>query len=150
MLRQLSSALPTLSSFTGSSQKLPADHHDPNRAKAYVELASDLRAANIPVDESDCYTCDLPCADQSQGTVAEAWDGKTYSQYVEDRYGDLGSLPNGFDTDWESELAGSGNPPEGRLVVVSTGKSDWVRDHTVRLSPVFSPAISWSWSSNPI
>lgn len=55
-----------------------------------------------------------------------------YTKAVEERYGDLGSLPKGLDIDWESELAGSAKGGRGRIVVVSTGKSDWPRDHTVR------------------
>ena len=52
-------------------------------------------------------------------------------QAIEETYGDLGSLPKGLDTDWESELAGSAKGGKGRIVVISTGKSDWERDHTV-------------------
>jgi hypothetical protein len=65
--------------------------------------------------------------------VGAGWakDGKNYEEYVVDRYGEFEGLPKGFDTDWDSELAGSGAVPKGRVVVISTGKSDWVRDHTV-------------------
>lgn len=134
MLRKISSAL-------GLKQTLAADHHDPGRASTYVTLASELKAHGVPVSQSDCYTCAEPCPDDEQlgaGTVAEAgvmWDGKKpYDDYVLDTYGDVGELPGGFDTDWESELAGSAAGGRGRVVVVSTGKSDWTRDHTVSCS----------------
>lgn len=130
MLGKISSAL-------GLKQTPPADHHDPVRASTYVTLASELKAHGVPVSQSDCYTCSEPCPDDEtgSGTIAEAgviWDGKkSYDEYVLDTYGDLGELPSGFDTDWESELAGSAGGGRGRVVVVSTGKSDWTRDHTV-------------------
>ncbi len=60
-----------------------------------------------------------------------------------DRYGDLGSLPEGFETDWESELAGSAQGGKGRIVAVSTGKSDWERDHTVGPKST-APLVDWS------
>lgn len=63
--------------------------------------------------------------------VGNAWDGQTYDQHVREKYGELGPLPDTVDTDWESDLQGSGGPPVGRVVVISTGKSNWVRDHTV-------------------
>ena len=140
MLGKLSSKVSSaVSSISGSpARHLPPDHVDPGRAAAYVSFAEDLEKAGIPADTSDCITCDHPCpvADDGSGepTVAEAgqiWDGKGYDEYVMDKYGELGDLPRGHDCDWDSELAGSGQPPRGRVVVISTGKSNWERDHTV-------------------
>ncbi|KAL7419248.1 hypothetical protein Q5752_006085 [Cryptotrichosporon argae] len=133
MFKKLSSAV---GSLTGAPAALPADHHDPARARAYVGIAQSLNAADIPTSLADCAACNAPCADDEAGpgagTLAEvgnAWNGKTYADYVAEKYGDLGALPAGFDTDWESDLVGSGGAPSGRVVIVSTGKSDWERDH---------------------
>ena len=138
MLRKISQAV---GSRKSSGPDLKPLHHSAGRAETYVQLANDLEAAGIPVDLSDRATCDHPCpagddgAEQrGAGTVVDAgmiWEGKKYEEYVTDKYGDLGELPAGFGTDWDSELAGSGAPPRGRIVVISTGKSDWERDHTV-------------------
>ena len=128
MFRKISSAVVSLAS--SPAPQLPSSHHAPSRAEAYVDLASRLSAADVPVDNSDCMTCDHPCPPGSEGPEV-IWGGKSYEEYVLDRYGDLGELPEGFDTDWESELAGSAQGGRGRVVVVSTGKSDWERDHTV-------------------
>jgi hypothetical protein len=143
MFRKISSAVTSVAgSLTGSpARQLPPNHHDPARAESYVELAKDLQASGVPVSFDDCAACDHPCppiesseSGAGAGTIVEAgtiWEGKTYEQYVVDKYGDLGELPAGFDTDWESELAGSAKFGKGRVVVISTGKSDWERDHTV-------------------
>ncbi|RSH92993.1 hypothetical protein EHS25_008441 [Saitozyma podzolica] len=141
MFRKISSAVTSVAgSLTGSpARQLPPNHHDPARAESYVELAKELQASGVPVSFDDCAACDHPCPPTEgsegagAGTIVEAgtiWEGKTYEQYVMDKYGDLGELPAGFDTDWESELAGSAKFGNGRVVVISTGKSDWERDHT--------------------
>jgi len=132
----------------------PAPHvptHDEEheaRAKEYAQLASRLDAAGVPVSFADCASCAEPCpsdingqggAPTGAGTVAaigNAWDGKTYDEYILEKYGELGALPDTVDTDWESDLPGSGGPPVGRVVVISTGKSNWVRDHTVSPTPL--------------
>jgi hypothetical protein len=145
MFRKISSAVTSVAgSLTGSpARQLPPNHHDPARAESYVELAKELQASGVPVSFDDCAACDHPCPPTEgsegagAGTIVEAgtiWEGKTYEQYVMDKYGDLGELPAGFDTDWESELAGSAKFGKGRVVVISTGKSDWERDHTVSKS----------------
>ena len=136
MFRKLSSAVTSLTS--SPVPPLPSDHHAASRAEAYVHLAGLLDHAGVPVDTSDCATCDDPCPPNvgGAGSISESgtiWGGKSYDQYVLDKYGELGELPAGFDTDWESELAGSAKGGRGRAVVVSTGKSDWLRDHTVRI-----------------
>ena len=136
MFKKLSSAV---SSLAGSSfASLPPSHRGEARAEAYTQLAKELNDAGVPVDISDCVTCDHPCpvgaGETSSGTVVDAgriWDGLTYDEYVQENYGDLGQLPSGFDQDWDTDLFGSGGPPRGRVVVISTGKSDWERDHTV-------------------
>jgi len=135
MFGKISSIITTRSSTP--APPLPASHHAPSRAVRYVDLASRLSEAGVPVDQSDCATCDLPCPpDSDAGTGPEViWGGRSYEEYVLDRYGELGSLPEGIDTDWESELAGSATGGTGRVVVISTGKSDWERDHTVSLPP---------------
>lgn len=102
--------------------KPAADHNAASRVELYTEIASELSSANVPVSWSDCATCDDPC---------DVRASDTYPQYVMERYGDLGELPAGFDTDWETELAGSAAGGRGRVVVISTGKSDWERDHFV-------------------
>jgi hypothetical protein len=66
--------------------------------------------------------------------VSGPWDGKPYAEYVSDKYGHLGDWPDSIETDWDSELAGSAQGGRGRVVVVSTGKSDWDRDHYVSLA----------------
>lgn len=152
MFRKISSAVTSVAgSLTGSpARQLPPNHHDPARAESYVELAKELQASGVPVSFDDCAACDHPCPPTEgsegagAGTIVEAgtiWEGKTYEQYVMDKYGDLGELPAGFDTDWESELAGSAKFGKGRVVVISTGKSDWERDHTVRESE----SVGWRW-----
>jgi len=135
-----------------SSNPLPSSHHAAPRAQAYIDLARELKASSVPVDDSDCATCEEPCVpgqeDQAAGagTVADGrgpiWGGKAYDQYVLDKYGDLGELPAGFDTDWDSVLAGSGSGGKGRLLVISTGRSDWERDHTVRWPTDLSHVIA--------
>ncbi|RXK39227.1 hypothetical protein M231_03447 [Tremella mesenterica] len=132
MFTKLTSAI---SSFT-SNGPLPSDHHDPARAQTYVKLAEVLEQHRVPVSHTDCLSCDQPCPPGSSdraGIVingdADAWEKKSYAEYVLDKYGDLGTLPQGFDTDWESELAGSGKGGRGRIAVISTGQSDWERDH---------------------
>lgn len=116
MLSRLSSAF--------KSSKPEPDHNGPHRAKTYTDIASELKGIDVPVSMDDCAKCNDPC---------DVWDGKAYPEYVLERYGDLGALPEGFDTDWDTELAGSAAGGRGRVVVISTGKSDWERDHTVCL-----------------
>ena len=132
MFRKLSSAV--TSRIASPSPSLPASHHAPSRAEAYVDLASRLAEAGVPVDTSDCATCDQSSPPETDDALV--WGGKSYEDYVLDRYGDLGALPMGFDTDWESELPGSAQGGQGRAVVISTGKSDWERDHTVSQPPL--------------
>lgn len=155
MFKKLSSAV---SSFTGTpAPSLPASHRGPARAEAYADLAKELADAGVPVDISDCAACDHPCpVDQHDGSgdivdgAVSAWDGKPYDEFVADKYGDLGELPSGFEQDWESDLFGSGGPPRGRIAVISTGKSDWERDHTVRLPSTSLIAVSTSLGSYQI
>lgn len=143
MLKSITSAVSSaVASARGSPAPVPLgdDHCDAGRLKQYQAIANALSDAHIPVSEGDCVACDAPCADGQNGSsgnvpeVGNAWDGKTYDQYVLEKYGDLGPLPPTVDTDWESDLAGSGGPPVGRVVVISTGKSNWLRDHTVRMT----------------
>lgn len=137
-----SAATSAVSSLRGSPAPLGADHEDPGRIKQYSQMAMAMHAADIPVSDADCVTCEIPCEEAGNGARAEvgnAWDGKTYDEYVEDKYGNLEQLPDTVETDWESDLAGSGGPPVGRVVVISTAKSNWVRDHTVS-SPWYSQA----------
>ena len=143
MMRKFSSAL---SSLTSSPAPAPApDHHAASRAQTYVELAEKLQSLGVPVTTDDCATCDHPCdvdtngVSNGGGIIVDAggpWDGKPYGEYVMDQYGDLGSLPNVLDTDWDSELPGSARGGRGRIAVVSTGKSDWPRDHYVGLEKI--------------
>ncbi|WWD17679.1 hypothetical protein CI109_102120 [Kwoniella shandongensis] len=130
MLGKLTSAIASLT----TSSSLPPLHHAPPRVESYAKLAKELDSASVPVSTSDCSTCDDPCASQAgstgAGTIAEVYEGKSYNDYVNDKYGDLGELPSGFDVDWDSELQGSAKGGRGRVVVISTGKSDWERDHT--------------------
>lgn len=133
MFGKLSSAI---SSFTTGS--LPPDHHAPEREKTNAVLAQKLAEAHVPVSESDCVSCGLPCSvgsgtESGAGTVVEAYSGKPYEEYVEEKYGEIEGLPKGFEQDWETDLAGSAKGGKGRVVVISTGKSDWERDHTVSL-----------------
>jgi hypothetical protein len=132
MFKKLTSAISSLSVSTPS-----APGHR-NRATEYVQYANELAAANVSVDVSDCAACEEPCTapkgEDAAGTIVDGgniWNGKSYDDYVLDTYGDLGELPSGFDVDWETDLAGSSTVPKGRIVIISTGKSDWERDHTV-------------------
>ncbi|KIY32820.1 hypothetical protein I305_04573 [Cryptococcus gattii E566] len=130
MFGKLSSAI---SSFTSGS--LPPDHHAPEREKANAALAQKLAEVDVPVSESDCISCGLPCpagasTESDAGTVVEAYSGKSYEEYVEEKYGEIEGLPKGFEQDWDTDLAGSAKGGKGRVVVISTGKSDWERDHT--------------------
>lgn len=137
MFKKLTSAVSSLTS--SPAEKLPSSHRGPARAAAYTTLAKDLSDAGVPVDTSDCVACDHPCPvglneNGHAGDIVDGqavWDGKEYEQYVMDKYGDLGELPAGFEQDWETDLMGSGGPPRGRIAVISTGKSDWERDHYV-------------------
>ncbi|ORX37377.1 Sucrase/ferredoxin-like-domain-containing protein [Kockovaella imperatae] len=151
MLRKLSSQLSgAVSSLSASGDKLPPQHDSAGRAESYAKFAEVMNEAHIPADSSDCAACDHPCTvgpedGTSAGTIAESgqiWDGKSYRDYVMDKYGDLGELPKGFDTDWDSELAGSGQPARGRVVVISTGKSNWERDHTVGSFSFFFDSVA--------
>ncbi|WRT64354.1 uncharacterized protein IL334_001286 [Kwoniella shivajii] len=131
-----------LTSFLSSSTPLPSSHQASARAKTYVDLAKELDKVNVPVSETDCISCSNPCDETSTtttgagagargvGTVVEIYEGKSYQDYINDKYGDLGELPKGFDVDWETDLKGSSKGGQGRIVVISTGKSDWERDHT--------------------
>ncbi|ELU45943.1 sucrase/ferredoxin-like domain-containing protein [Rhizoctonia solani AG-1 IA] len=69
------------------------------------ELGSKLDSAGVPYTLDPCRTCADPC--------------------------DLGheEWPNRFDVDLSSDMLGSVKP-YGRQVVISTGKSDWVREVT--------------------
>ncbi|WWD09620.1 hypothetical protein V865_007748 [Kwoniella europaea PYCC6329] len=124
-----------LTSFLSSSEPLPSSHTAPRRADSYVALSKELEKDHVPVSESDCVSCSNPCATSDgdgagAGSIAEViYDGKSYEEYVLEKYGDLGELPKGFDMDWETELQGSSKGGKGRVVVISTGKSDWERDH---------------------
>lgn len=145
MFKKLTSAVSSLASSPAPA--LPASHRGASRADAYTQLAKELSEAGVPVDTSDCAACDHPCpVDGNNGTAGdivdagEVWDGKSYDDYVAEKYGDLGELPSGFEQDWVSDLFGSGGPPRGRVVVISTGKSDWERDHTVRIAPPGHPS----------
>lgn len=129
MLRKLSSAVGSLS--LSSTSKPGADHNDPARASTYVALAETLAANDVPVSTDDCAKCDAPCPDSSGDE--KAWDGQSYDEYVLARYGELRDLPVAKEVDWDTDLAGSAQGGRGRVVVISTGKSDWVRDHTVCL-----------------
>lgn len=139
MFQKLSTAVASIT--PSPTPQLLTSHRDPTRVRAYASIAQDLEKARVPVDHSDCAACDLPCpVDDSAKkngytgklNAGAAWDGKTYEQYVVDEYGDMGVLPSAFEQDWESELMGSGHPPpEGRVVVFATGKSDWKKDHLV-------------------
>ncbi|WVQ77002.1 hypothetical protein IAR50_006681 [Cryptococcus sp. DSM 104548] len=150
-----------LSSALGFSPgPLPADHHAPARSKANAAIAHQLANAHVPVSASDCIACHLPCPSSSSsgsgeggaGVVAEVYGGKEYDEYVGAKYGEIEGLPKGFDTDWESELAGSAKGGKGRTVVISTGKSDWERDHTDEkgsLANYLSQVIASAPSSKP-
>ncbi|WWC86468.1 uncharacterized protein L201_001345 [Kwoniella dendrophila CBS 6074] len=124
-----------LGSFLGvSSGPLPSSHTAPTRADSYVGIAKELENSNVPVSETDCASCSNPCSstpiEGSAGQINEIiYQGKSYEDYVLEKYGDLGELPKGFDTDWESDLQGSSKGGKCRVVVISTGKSDWERDH---------------------
>lgn len=138
-----SAAASAVSSLRASPEPLGADHEDPRRIKQYAEMAVALEAADVPVSLADCAACNVPC-ESTEGAKAElgnAWDGKTYDDYVAEKYGHLDQLPDTVETDWESDLAGSGGPPVGRVVVISTGKSNWVRDHVVS----YSTSITSDW-----
>ena len=134
MFKKLTSAL----SSTSSAQAEPS-HRGAVRTEQYAALAKQLAEAGVPVDISDCAICEKPCPvgeDQGPGagTIIDAglpWDGKPYDQYVENTYGDFDFFPSAIDTDWDSALPGSGGCPRGRVVVVSTGKSDWEHNHLV-------------------
>ncbi|WVF70276.1 hypothetical protein IAT40_005065 [Kwoniella sp. CBS 6097] len=147
MLGRLTSAISNLTTSTAAPE---ASHHGPIRLQAYSDLAKKLQDEGVPVSLSDCNACDNPCNDTGndesekdsgsgsaaegagRGSVAEVYDGlgaRTYEEYVNEKYGDLGELPKGFDTDWETDLYDSSKGGKGRIVVISTGKSDWERDH---------------------
>ncbi|WVQ97626.1 hypothetical protein IAU59_004740 [Kwoniella sp. CBS 9459] len=143
MLGRLTSAI---SNLTTSSAPAPeASHHGPGRMQTYSTLAKKLQDDGVPVSLADCNACDNPCHDASEnaengttqasrgrGSVAELYDGlgaRSYEEYVNEKYGDLGELPKGFDMDWETDLFDSSKGGKGRIVVISTGKSDWERDH---------------------
>ncbi|WWC66194.1 uncharacterized protein I206_100095 [Kwoniella pini CBS 10737] len=121
-----------LSSFLSSNEPLPSSHTAPRRADTYVNLSKELEQAGVPTSETDCASCSNPCLEPSNGSgsINEIiYNGKSYEEYVLEKYGDLGELPKGFDTDWESDLQGSSKGGTGRVIVISTGKSDWERDH---------------------
>ncbi|KAI9638221.1 Sucrase/ferredoxin-like-domain-containing protein [Dioszegia hungarica] len=119
MFGKIASALS--SAMTPSAPKPGNTHNDPARAATYSAIASEIAAEHGSVSNDDCAKCD--------GCDDAIWDGKTYPDYVMERYGDLGELPPGFDVDWDTDLAGSAAGGRGKVVVISTGKSDWERDH---------------------
>lgn len=141
MFSKLSSAVSSLKS--SPAPQLTPDHNSQARGESYTSLANDLSSFGVPVSHSDCAKCDTPCPPSNgvDGTtsveIGSIWDGKTYTEYVEEKYGDLGELPIGFDCDWESELTGSAKGGRGRICVISTGRSDWSRDHYVSYSNLF-------------
>ncbi|BEJ17647.1 hypothetical protein CspHIS471_0610480 [Cutaneotrichosporon sp. HIS471] len=119
-----------------SPAPLGDNHEDPGRIRQYAEIAKALQHDDIPVSHADCESCNIPCEykDTPDGNgptaqIGNAWDGKTYEEYVEDKYGNIEGMPDMVEQDWESDLPGSGGPPVGRVVVISTGKSNWLRDH---------------------
>ena len=131
-------ATPSLNSSRDVTPPPPPTHESNARTKQYAELAHKLQQAGVPVSEADCAACDHPCPSdgdqQGAGQVVEIgrpWSGKPYQEYVQDTYGSLGDWPDSIETDWDSELAGSSQGGRGRIAVVSTGKSDWERDHYV-------------------
>jgi hypothetical protein len=171
MFKKLSSAIGSLTVSRESSPPPGPDHYNSSRIKQYNKLASDLAAAGVPVSSTsaldDCGTCDHaadcdgdhdhPTAGSGAGAgtiveVGQPWNGKPYSEYVQETYGDLGGLPPSVETDWETDLAGSSEGGRGRVVVISTGKSDWERDHYVSCAVcLFCRDIcvgTHSWSSN--
>ncbi|GAA5980799.1 hypothetical protein JCM10908_003872 [Rhodotorula pacifica] len=77
----------------------------PAPPEALVEV---LRSANVPLESyrDACAACDEPCEDHD----------------------DL-SYPSGFDVDLVSQMLGE-LKPYGRQIIVSTGKSDWIREVT--------------------
>jgi hypothetical protein len=136
MLGRLTSAFSSLNPSRAPSPP-PSTHNAEARARQYANLADALRQVDVPVSSADCAACETPCAsdaNQSASQVVESggpWTGKPYSEYVEDRYGQLNAWPDSIETDWETDLPGSAQGGRGRVVVVSTGKSDWERDHYV-------------------
>lgn len=136
MLGKLTSAFSSLNTSRAPTPP-PPTHNAVARTKQYANLAESLRQANVPVSDADCAACENPChasETASNGQVLESggpWDGNNYVEYINDKYGDLGDWPDSIETDWESDLAGSAQGGRGRVVVVSTGKSDWGRDHYV-------------------
>lgn len=142
MIGKLTSAFSSLNPSRAPSPP-PASHDSQVRAKQYANLAETLSEANVPVSEADCAVCQYPCDLETAGSSAiiesgGPWDGKPYRGYIDDKYGDLGEWPDSIETDWESELAGSAQGGRGRVVVVSTAKSDWERDHYVNSLTSFS------------
>lgn len=138
MLGKLTSAFSSLNTSRDATPPPPPTHDSPARAEQYAQLADKLHHAGVPVSVADCSACDHPCSiddtEQGAGQVVEIgrpWSGKSYPDYVQDTYGSLPDWPDSIDTDWESDLAGSSQGGRGRIAVVSTGKSDWERDHYV-------------------
>ncbi|KWU42107.1 hypothetical protein RHOSPDRAFT_30239 [Rhodotorula sp. JG-1b] len=84
---------------------MTASEH-PAPPQALVEA---LRRANVPLETyaDACAACDEPC-DDDQDDLA---------------------YPSGFEVDLESQMLGE-LKPYGRQVIVSTGKSDWIREVT--------------------
>jgi hypothetical protein len=135
MLGKITSAFSSLGPSRAATPP-PPTHDSAARSQAYAHLATDLQQAGVPVSLADCAACDHPCddLDKTAGQIIETgkpWDGKPYTEYVNDKYGDLPEWSDAIETDWESDLAGSAQGGRGRVVVVSTGKSDWERDHYV-------------------
>ncbi|KAG0664055.1 hypothetical protein C6P46_001916 [Rhodotorula mucilaginosa] len=81
-----------------------SDHPAPPQA-----LVEALRRANVPLEAyaDACAACDEPC---------------------DDDHDDL-AYPSGFEVDLESQMLGE-LKPYGRQIIVSTGKSDWIREVT--------------------
>lgn len=138
MLGKLTSAFSSLNASRDTTPPPPPTHESEVRAKQYAQLADKLHHAGVPVSVADCAACDHPCPTDGESTgvgqvveIGRPWSGKPYSEYVQDTYGSLADWPDSIETDWDSELAGSSQGGRGRVAVVSTGKSDWERDHYV-------------------
>lgn len=141
MLGKLTSAISSLNTSRDATPPPPpaAQSHDSTtRTLQYAQLADQLDHVSVPVSRADCAACDHVCSsptDQEGRQLDDrdtVWSGKPYQEYVEETYGNLGEWPDSIDTDWDSELAGSAQGGRGRIAVISTGKSDWERDHYVR------------------
>lgn len=137
MLGKLTSALSSLHNSRDITPPPPPTHDSTIRAKQYAQLAKTLHGVSVPVSLADCSTCEQPCPSEQSSSGAQVlefgspWDGRDYPTYVQQKYGFLGEWPESIDTDWDSDLAGSSQGGRGRIAIVSTGTSDWERDHYV-------------------